>query len=116
MTRGSGSAAPAPKAGTRARKEWRVVPSGRLDGCHDVIDPEGVIYGTYASAAQARATCSTRQREADHRARVVTRPCMCCRAPFDSEGPHNRLCPLCRRRGSEPMEPQRPYIDARGRG
>lgn len=24
------------------------------------------------------------------------RPCMCCRAMFESEGIHNRLCPTCR--------------------
>lgn len=22
-------------------------------------------------------------------------PCMCCRKPFESEGPHNRMCYLC---------------------
>lgn len=26
-----------------------------------------------------------------------TRPCLCCRQPFPSQGPHNRLCPGCRR-------------------
>lgn len=25
-----------------------------------------------------------------------TRPCMCCRRPFPSAGPHNRLCENCR--------------------
>ncbi len=26
-----------------------------------------------------------------------TRPCMCCRTPFKSAGPQNRLCLTCRR-------------------
>lgn len=26
----------------------------------------------------------------------VRRPCLCCRTPFFSEGPHNRLCNHCR--------------------
>lgn len=28
------------------------------------------------------------------------RACMCCRTSFESEGAHNRLCPVCRKRGS----------------
>ncbi len=43
-------------------------------------------------------------------ARVVTRPCLCCRTPFLSEGPHNRMCPSCRNTSSDPMQPVRPYI------
>jgi hypothetical protein len=30
-------------------------------------------------------------------ARAKPRPCMCCHATFDSEGPHNRMCDRCRR-------------------
>lgn len=26
---------------------------------------------------------------------TTQRPCMCCRAPFESDGPHNRLCTTC---------------------
>ena len=33
------------------------------------------------------------------------RACMCCKRPFESEGPHNRLCPECRlRRSISPWE------------
>jgi hypothetical protein len=110
MKQGPVTAAPAQKAAARTRREWSVRPSVRLDACHDVISPDGVIYGTYPGAAQARAIRATRQAEEDRKARVVTRPCMCCREPFDSEGPHNRMCHICRRRGSDPLEPQRPYI------
>lgn len=30
------------------------------------------------------------------------RPCMCCRNTFKSDGPHNRLCPTCRRKDVSP--------------
>lgn len=33
------------------------------------------------------------------------RPCLRCRAPFRSEGPHNRLCGECRRIETSPFEP-----------
>ena len=33
------------------------------------------------------------------------RPCITCGAPFDSEGPHNRMCDACRdERSGEPEE------------
>jgi hypothetical protein len=41
------AAAPAQKAAARVRREWSVKPSVHLDACHDVISPDGVIYGTY---------------------------------------------------------------------
>ena len=43
-------------------------------------------------------------------ARVVTRPCLCCRASFVSEGPHNRMCTSCRSSASDPYQSVRPYI------
>lgn len=36
---------------------------------------------------------------------LPTRPCLCCRRPFGSEGPHNRLCDPCREKGASPFEP-----------
>lgn len=35
----------------------------------------------------------------------VMRQCLCCRAPFESEGPGNRMCPQCRSRNVSPFEP-----------
>lgn len=32
------------------------------------------------------------------------RPCMCCGAPFDSEGPHNRMCGRCRTCSAGPFD------------
>lgn len=45
-----------------------------------------------AAAEEARATIEAKAR----------RRCMCCAQPFVSEGPHNRLCPHCRRK-SQPV-------------
>lgn len=39
----------------------------------------------------------------NHEAKKKKRPCLRCRAPFMSEGPHNRLCPSCRT-GSDPLD------------
>ena len=103
------AAAPAQKAAARVRREWSVKPSVQLDACHDVISPDGVIYGTYPRPADARRICAVRQAEEDCKARMVTRPCMCCRTDFDSEGPHNRLCGRCRH-GADPLDPVRPVI------
>lgn len=33
------------------------------------------------------------------------RPCMCCRHPFMSDGPHNRLCTRCRNKETSPYQP-----------
>lgn len=33
------------------------------------------------------------------------RPCLCCRKPFRSAGPHNRLCLTCARRSISPYAP-----------
>jgi hypothetical protein len=30
--------------------------------------------------------------------RLRVRPCLSCKAPFESEGPHNRMCPACNQR------------------
>lgn len=29
-------------------------------------------------------------------AKTLTRPCICCQKPFESEGAHNRMCDRCR--------------------
>jgi hypothetical protein len=50
------------------------------------------------------------QRAADKRAKRGPRPCMNCRAIFDSEGMHNRLCIKCRGHKDMLGDPQRPFI------
>jgi hypothetical protein len=39
------------------------------------------------------------------RANSITRPCMACQDLFPSEGPHNRLCDICR---ATPVSPYAP--------
>lgn len=34
---------------------------------------------------------------------VQQRPCLCCRRPFFSQGPHNRLCMTCRGKSISPF-------------
>ena len=36
----------------------------------------------------------------NRKAAASTRPCLCCGARFNSEGPHNRMCGTCRSRAS----------------
>ncbi len=32
----------------------------------------------------------------ERKARIRRRPCLTCGSQFDSDGPHNRMCPACR--------------------
>jgi uncharacterized paraquat-inducible protein A len=61
---------------------------------------------TWAIAqALGRAESSvTRRIETLTRARTTTRACMCCRNPFTSDGPHNRLCGRCRSKEKTPFD------------
>ena len=86
-----------------ARAKWLLV--RKADDVFDVLCPDGTIYGTYATLCQAAATVGVRQKEADQAARRVTRACMCCAKPFDSEGIHNRLCRTCRYHNSDGWNP-----------
>jgi len=36
---------------------------------------------------------------------ATLRPCLCCRQPFESSGPGNRMCEGCRGRNVSPFEP-----------
>lgn len=83
--------------------KWRVVPAG--DDVFEVRRPDGVLHGTYTSRSQAAGIVGIRQKEADRAARRMTRPCMCCQRPFQSEGIHNRMCATCRPRGSDGHNP-----------
>lgn len=74
--------------------KWTVVSKG--EGVHHVYGPDGSLYGTYATRAQAGATAGIQQKQDDRSARRMTRPCMTCGKSFASEGIHNRMCPSCR--------------------
>ena len=44
------------------------------------------------------------ERPAPRRA-YTARPCLCCGQTFPSQGPHNRLCVVCRHKSPSPFEP-----------
>lgn len=46
-----------------------------------------------------------KRQEVDAAAATKPRQCLGCVATFDSEGPHNRMCPNCRARSMSPMCP-----------
>lgn len=48
---------------------------------------------------------SARLAGAPKRRTRITRPCLCCRRDFESEGAHNRLCQHCRRLSPSPYAP-----------
>ena len=82
---------------------------------HAVHDPDGQQAGEwFETRASASVSCAHKQRAADRAAKRVIRPCMCCRAPFQSEGIHNRLCKGCGGRGDALGDPQRPFISKKG--
>lgn len=74
----------------------------------DAAIREGLAAGktTWAIAkALGRAESSVSRRvETLTRVRPATRACMCCRNPFQSDGPHNRLCNRCRTKEKTPFD------------
>lgn len=42
---------------------------------------------------------------AERKRKLIERPCLNCRRPFKSHGPHNRLCNDCRKINTSPFEP-----------
>jgi uncharacterized paraquat-inducible protein A len=71
-------------------------------GSYHVVSPENErVAGPFTDRNRAQMACDSRQREADARAKRGPRPCLCCNQPFDSDGPHNRLCGTCRVMGHD---------------
>ncbi|NJS39823.1 MAG: hypothetical protein HC783_13310 [Rhodobacteraceae bacterium] len=83
--------------------KWAVEP--RPGGTFNVRAPDGSLYGTYGTLNQAASIVGIRQKEDDAAARRMTRSCMCCKALFESEGIHNRLCGRCRGLGEGGWNP-----------
>ena len=82
-----------------ARATWNVVQ--KADDLFEVRDPDGEVYATRPTLHLAATLAGNQQKVADRAARRMTRNCMCCRTPFESEGIHNRLCSRCRMSGGE---------------
>ena len=73
----------------------------RIGGAWRVVDPAGqIVGGAHDNRARALTQRDILQAEADRRAKRMTRPCLCCGNPFESEGIHNRLCNVCRGKSS----------------
>lgn len=64
---------------------------------------------------QARARAGELNKQDETASRTVRRPCLCCGAPFQSEGPHNRMCNPCRAQRSSGLADS-PYEVAPRRG
>lgn len=62
-----------------------------------VFDPEGQRVTEWGlTREKARAAANSKQELEDIRLGKATRPCMCCRKLFPSDGKHNRLCAYCK--------------------
>lgn len=62
-----------------------------------VVSPEGQVKGIYSSKSNAETSRDAYEAREKAVLKRMTRPCMCCQKPFESEGIHNRMCPVCRR-------------------
>lgn len=56
-----------------------------------------------SSQVSSRRVAEDRCDEMNREARRRRRACICCRSPFLSDGPHNRMCNACRR-GADPFD------------
>lgn len=65
------------------------------NGRYEIVDEAtgAVKRGPIHGRADAERQVAAMEREAARKASI--RPCMCCRASFESEGIHNRLCRTC---------------------
>lgn len=96
--------------GVRGRLQFAV---GYIAEGYAVLDREGRRVGdTFRFRAEAERKRDELQRAADLKAKRGPRACLCCGATFTSEGIHNRLCTICRRRDAGDQS-QRPMITKR---
>lgn len=54
---------------------------------------------------RAQSSVYSRLEVLEGRSQRRERLCMCCRSPFMSDGPHNRLCGRCRGKETSPYQP-----------
>ena len=71
--------------------------------------PQGFRHAVFDGAGRMQGKPSKSRADAEEKLEVflmrekarrdnVTRPCLCCLKPFESEGKHNRLCDYCRQK------------------
>ena len=73
----------------------------RMGGCmFAVFQGDRQVSSPSTSKDMAEEKLDARERWA----RLRARPCLCCKRPFQSEGPHNRMCTRCRNRRDQVFE------------
>ena len=81
-------------------------------GWHVVSPDAGYSEQAFANRNAALSARGHAKAQAAKSARCRERPCMTCRNSFLSEGPHHRMCTICRHKGQD-LDPVRPYITRR---
>ena len=71
----------------------------------EIIGPKGVVPSAIYTNERYAKSVARQKSGLVKKDKWPTRPCMCCREPFPSEGIHNRLCNTCRNRGSAEAMP-----------
>ena len=70
------------------------------------VGPDGQTIGMPCHSLElARERIDVHERRRHRRLNRRERSCITCRAAFLSEGAHNRMCPICRRQGDNPLAP-----------
>jgi len=67
-----------------------------------VFDPPIQVCGRDVRDVRAKAKPSRKPVKYVNREGATLRPCLCCRQPFESSGPGNRMCDACRGRNVSP--------------
>lgn len=86
---------PTHSAGLGASVTLEIRPFGRGFAVYDPQTNQRLSPSQKHDITAARANHLEAARSTELQAKV--RPCLTCRAPFLSEGKHNRMCPDCRR-------------------
>jgi hypothetical protein len=72
--------------------------------CYNKLQYMGLLKCRTNTQRTTPAHLSVKSPTSDNRARAKRRPCLCCRDPFLSAGPHNRLCTKCRGQNDTPFD------------
>lgn len=84
-----------------------------------VESPTGEMHGPFSCKDNAETNRDAWEARENLARKRVKRPCMCCGAPFRSEGIHNRMCDTCRHRDVAPdpvRSPNRGWFQSRKAG
>lgn len=79
-----------------ARRLNNMIALGRVCRATGRRKVDGKLYALYGAGAVAGVAEAPPAPHRPRQAGTTVRPCLCCKQPFPSEGPHNRLCYRCR--------------------